>query len=326
MSRLSAEMKFTRKISLTAIGGTGLLGQATLKVIAPFFNVTELRRPGSAKPAGADIRYVDLFDVDALRHDVMDAEVILYFPSFSTPSVSPTDARHELQVTAIALVNVIEAAARSGKMPHFIFSSTAGAMYQNSLLANNEKTLPAPISSYGLGKQISEEILRFYARVEKISYTILRFSNLYGQQGPRTVRQGVIDRFLDDALSGRSSSVWTDGASTRDYLFVDDAARAIEQVLKHPELARNAMFNVAYGAATSMQRVLSIVDKVTEGRHQYKMDLQHFSGPAHAVIDASLFRATFPEWSDLVPIERGVELTWQRKLAAASVGPSAVQS
>lgn len=311
--------------SLLIVGGTGLLGQATLKLIRPNFDVSELRRHNSEPTEGGNVYRVDLFNTKQLAEYLTVKRTVLFFPSFSTPSESPADPRHELRVTAMALVSLIEAAALAGSVPHIVFSSTAGAMYPDSSIACDEATVPAPMSSYGLGKQISEDILRFYARVGKVTYTILRFSNLYGQPARRTVRQGAVDLFLDNAISGKTSLVWTERSSTRDYLFVDDAARAVEQILIHPDLSVNSTFNVASGLSISMGDVLSIVDDVTGGRHRYTIDKGIFSGPKNVVIDASRFRTTFAGWQKPVSIRDGVKLAWDRKLAAQGANIYATQ-
>jgi UDP-glucose 4-epimerase len=242
----------------------------------------------------------------------------LFFPAFSTPSTLPFDVRQELAISATALANLVEAVAAASSRAHIVFPSTGGAIYGNSETPCTEQTPVAPESSYAFGKLISEEILKFYARLGKISFTILRFSNLYGCSGRRVVPQGVIDRFLDDALEEKVSSVWVEPSSTRDYLFVDDAAKAISAILDDPAKGRNVTFNVASGNSTSMREILLMIRRVTDGRHEFKCENLKYGGVRHIAIDTSGFRKAYPEWDVLTPIDEGITITWRRKLVRSS--------
>lgn len=305
------------------IGATGLLGGAAVRGLCPSFPLAALRHRNTPAADGLEVRDADLFDPGSLRSVLEDVQTILFFPSFSTPLHAPLDPRHEIETTVKALTNVLAAASEIDTRPHVLFASTAGAMYGETPDASSEDTAPGPINSYGLGKQISEEIIAFYSRIGKITHTILRFSNLYGSPVRRMVKQGAIDIYLDDALAGDVSTVWAAPSSTRDYLLVDDAARAIEATLRSPAPASNATFNVSSGVTTSMASVLEIVGRVTEGRHRYNMAGRHAGGPRHTRIDSSRFRDVFPDCPAPIPVEAGVRLAWKRKLANRE-GPLAI--
>ena len=303
------------------IGSTGLLGGAVLRCLSRSFPLVALRHRNTPADGAADVRDGDLLDPRSLRCCLDGVGTILFFPSFSTPLHSPLDPRHEMDTTVAALTNLLEAAAAIGAHPHVVFASTAGAMYGERADACGEETAPGPVSSYGLGKLISENVLEFYSRVGRTSHTILRFSNLYGSPGRRMVKQGAIDVYLDDALAGDVSTVWTSPASTRDYLHADDAARAIEAVLRAPDAARNVTFNVSSGVTTSMADVLATVARVTEGRHRYRMENAASGGPTHTRIDPSRFRAAFGGWPAPIRLEEGIALAWRRKLAHREDAP-----
>lgn len=301
------------------VGATGLLGGAAVKCLSPSFRLAALRHHHVPQSDAVDVLNADLFDAGSLEACLTGVTKILFFPSFSTPLHAPLDPRHEIETTVKALTNLLAAASEAGTRPHLVFASTAGAMYGETSDISSEDTAPGPINSYGLGKQLSEDIIAFYSRIGKITHTILRFSNLYGSAGRRMVKQGAIDIYLDDALAGDVSTVWADPSSTRDYLLADDAARAIEATLRNPLAASNATFNVSSGMATSMTSVLDIVGRVTGGRHRYRLASAHHSGPTHTRIDSSRFRALFPDWPAPIALEAGVRLAWERKLAHRGV-------
>ena len=225
------------------------------------------------------------------------------------------DVDIEISKTVRGLYNLIECSSFQDYKPHIIFPSTAGAIYGDTDKTLDEDSTLQPINSYGYGKQISEMTLEFYSRLGKIDYTILRFANLYGYPGRRRVNQSVIDIFLDDALTGTESRVWAEESSTRDYLHVDDAARAIEAVLDNLPASRNRTFNVASGVDTTLSDILDIVHETTGGRHMFSRVERRTRAPSHTRIDPSRFRRTFAQWERPLSVREGVAIAWHRKLA-----------
>ena len=136
------------------------------------------------------------------------------------------------------------------------------------------------------------------------------------------VPQGVIDRFLDDTLEKKVSSVWTESSSTRDYLFVDDSAKAVRAVVDNPANGWNETFNVASGISTSMREILSMIKRVTDGKHEFQYDSSMYGGVRKVAIDTSKFRKAYPQWTGLTPTDEGIAITWRRKIQSAGLTPN----
>ena len=122
--------------------------------------------------------------------------------------------------------NVLLAGGKAS-IKHFIFSSTGGAIYGDPVhLPADESCKPAPLSPYGLSKLLGENIIEFYARIYGLTYTIFRYSNVYGPRQNPGGEAGVVAIFTNLIKSGARPTIFGDGSKTRDYVYVGDIVSA----------------------------------------------------------------------------------------------------
>jgi UDP-glucose 4-epimerase len=239
-------------------------------------------------------------------------QFILYFAISSIPSDSPLNPIHEITNTLPSLHLLLEA--MSGTNKHLIYPSSAGSVYGNRNENAIELTPLKPSSSYALGKVFSEDMIKFYGSINKIQYSILRFSNIYGSITRRKRLQGIIDHFLDNTILQKKSSVWGSLDTSRDFLYVEDAASAILEIIKAPSHAINEIYNIASGKAYRIQDVLEIIQEITEGQHQYETSVGNFTGPVQTLIDVKKFKNAYPNWQLRFDLYQGILRSWQQKI------------
>lgn len=85
-----------------------------------------------------------------------------------------------------------------------------------------------PNSPYSASKAASDHFVRAYGETYDLPYVISNCSNNYG---PAQYPEKLIPVIIQNGLEGKPIPVYGDGAYTRDWLYVEDHARAIEQVL-----------------------------------------------------------------------------------------------
>jgi len=86
-------------------------------------------------------------------------------------------------------------------------------------------------SPYAASKQAGEEVMRLWNHLYGIQSTVLRFFTVYG---PRQRPEMAIHRFARKLMRGESLPVYGDGASSRDYTYVDDIVAGILGAVDHP--------------------------------------------------------------------------------------------
>ena len=299
------------------IGATGLCGGAVGdRLVRDGWSVRAFLRPGRDRQDLAfeaqSIAYGGLLSQAELEAAMADVDCVLYFASSSVPATSSRDPTIEFEASLVCLNNTLLAMSRAG-VRRIVFPSSGGTVYGPVQAEAKEDRALAPTSGYGLGKVLAEETIRFYARAHGLNYTILRLTNVYGSAKRRQTPQGVIDVFLDDALHGRISHIWGSLEIERDYLFVDDMASAVSAVLRSAAQGDDT-FNVGAGRSMALSEVVSLIEKVTEGRHRYELDCTKPSGVKRSAIDSGRIRRA-TGWAPAHSLSEGIELTWRRKLA-----------
>lgn len=84
-----------------------------------------------------------------------------------------------------------------------------------------------PINSYGVQKLMNEKLLYLYHYMYGLDYRIIRLANPYGPYQKSDGVQGVVAAFIYKALKGEPICVYGDGSVIRDYIYIDDAVRAM---------------------------------------------------------------------------------------------------
>jgi dTDP-glucose 4,6-dehydratase len=122
--------------------------------------------------------------------------------------------------------------------------------------AFSEVTPYAPSSPYSASKAASDHFVRAWHKTYGLPVVLSNCSNNYG---PFHFPEKLIPLMILNALDGRPMPVYGDGANIRDWLFVEDHARALELVMRKG--CTGASYNVGGNSErTNLQVVKAICD------------------------------------------------------------------
>ena len=170
--------------------------------------------------------------------------------------VSAREPAMDAHVNVVGSLNVLEAARETGA-EHFVFASTGGALYGDpERVPADESTAIAPLSPYGAAKAAVETYLRMYRDTWGLSYTALRYANVYGPRQTPEGEAGVIAIFTNRMLAGDSPVIFGDGEQERDFVYVGDVAQANLMAI---EKRIQGAYNVGTGVAASVNRVTRLL-------------------------------------------------------------------
>ncbi len=151
-------------------------------------------------------------------------------------------------------------AAAQRSVPKFVFLSSGGTVYApTDRLPIDELSPVRPVSIYGAGKVSAEAYLGVLARATGTSLTILRIGNPYGPGQLPWKGQGAIATAIACALTDVPFTIWGDGLSLRDYLYVDDVAKAVWAAITC--LGREEIYNVGSGVGHSLVDIIHSVER-----------------------------------------------------------------
>jgi UDP-glucose 4-epimerase len=102
-----------------------------------------------------------------------------------------------------------------------------------------------------------------YAGLYELEITSMRYANVYGPRQNPHGEAGVVAIFGSRVRAGKPLTIYGDGDQTRDYVFVEDVARANVAATRAPVGAREsidtAAFNVGTGVETSVKRLAQLM-------------------------------------------------------------------
>ena len=124
-----------------------------------------------------------------------------------------------------------------------------------------------PRSSYAASKVATELYVAAWVRQAPGAAVALRYHNVYGPRMPRdTPYSGVAALFRSAIEQGRAPEVFEDGGQMRDFVHVDDVARANVLALRQVVAAEDesyATYNIASGEPVPIRRVAELVARGT---------------------------------------------------------------
>ena len=234
-------------------------------------------------------------------------------------------------------LNLLDAMQYAG-VTNLLYSSSAAVYGLPASIPVDETAELRPINPYGRTKEMMERILGDLAAAERIRFIALRYFNVAGADAEGRLGQAyaqpthLITRALKCAKGeAQVLSIYgddyptPDGTCIRDYIHIDDIARAHVLALEHlMETGSSDVMNCGYGRGFSVSEVVSMVKKVTG----VDLPIEHADrrpgdAPALVADSARLRRLTgwMPHHNDLEFIVRSAwewELHLSRKLVTTA--------
>ncbi|MCW5695335.1 MAG: dTDP-glucose 4,6-dehydratase [Bauldia sp.] len=239
-------------------GGAGFIGSAVVRHLVgdghAVLNLDCLTYAGtltSLRPVADDRLYrfakIDVRDAAALSRAVDDfcPDAIIHLAAESHVDRSITGARGFVDTNIIGTFNVLEtarvywsrlppAAADAFRVVCVSTDEVYGALGPDGHF--REETRYDPSSPYAATKAAADHLASAWHRTYGLPVIVTNCSNNYG---PYHFPEKLIPLMILNALHGEPLPVYGNGRHVRDWLFVDDHARALALVLERGEVGRS---------------------------------------------------------------------------------------
>ncbi|MFZ4436051.1 MAG: dTDP-glucose 4,6-dehydratase [Flavobacterium psychrophilum] len=234
-----------KKILIT--GGAGFIGSHVLRRFVTkysdyhIYNLDALTYAGNLENI-ADIQ--DASNYTFVKGDIVDADFIddlfathqfdgvLHLAAESHVDRSITDPLAFVKTNVIGTMNLLNAAKKiwandssNKRFYHISTDEVYGSLGAEGLFT--ETTAYDPNSPYSASKASSDHFVRAYGETYGLPYVITNCSNNYG---PNHFPEKLIPLFINNIIEKKPLPVYGDGKYTRDWLFVEDHAVAIDLV------------------------------------------------------------------------------------------------
>jgi UDP-glucose 4-epimerase len=168
-----------------------------------------------------------------------------------------------------------------------------------------------PTDVYGINKLAAEKYLLLYGHIYNFPAVSLRLNNVYG---PRCQMEhgyyGILNWFIQNAMTGKNITVYGDGLQTRDYVYIDDVVDAFVRASICPA-ADNGIFFIGSGVESYfLDMVKQVILAVGQGNYVHIP-----FPPERESIDIRKFVVTYEKfnrttgWRPHVDLATGVQRT-----------------
>jgi dTDP-L-rhamnose 4-epimerase len=168
---------------------------------------------------------------------------------------------------------------------------------------------------YAVSKLAEERIVLGQGRLLGIPTVALRYAVTFGpRQSIFNPYTGVVSIFSTRLLNGLAPLVFEDGLQTRDFVFVEDVARA-NLLVMDDERANGRVFNVGRGDPVTVIRLVESLADAWGLERSYELSGEFRPGDVrHLVTDGTAIRAL--GWEPRVGLEEGLRraVEWMRSL------------
>jgi UDP-glucose 4-epimerase len=189
-------------------------------------------------------------------------ETLVYLANKSKPSHFEDGLIYELDTNVRSASEFLYKLSCSGFSGQLIFASSGGQIYGlGSRIPARESDPTCPVTPYGLGKKMCEEVFLYGARNLGLNVVIFRLSNPVGMKQIGT-GHGLIGAVIRSIMDNIPLNIYGDGLNVRDYFHVDDLSCLIFN-LHNKGWRGGGIFNIGSGKGYTEHQVLDIFSQLS---------------------------------------------------------------
>src|SRR6266516_5547363 len=249
---------------------------------------------------------VDITDEDSLNKifDSVQPEVVCHQAAQHSVAVSTKNPKLDARVNVLCLLNILTNCSRLG-VRKIIFASSGATYGTPARLPLDEEVEQRPESPYGITKMVAEHYLRYWKEAYGLAYTALRYGNVYGPRQDPNGEAGVIAIFAKRFLNHETIRIDWDGEQKKDYVYVEDVARANLLALEQGE---NEICRIGTGRAASVNELYQALATIT-GYHPEIVRAPKRPGDIYLTYFDCRKAGQILGWKPEISLEEGIEKT-----------------
>ena len=255
----------------------------------------------------------DIRDERLVRDVVSEVDVIVNAAAESHVEKSIEEGAREFVTTNVEGTQILLDAVRATPVERFILISSSEVYGTAERDPMDEEHPLNPRSPYAATKAGADRLAYSYWTTYELPIVIVRPFNNYG---PRQHPEKVVPRFITQALEGEPLTIHGDGHASRDWLYVEDDAEAIEAIIE-ADLDRlvGEVVNVATGVDISVADVATLVLELLGKPEGLKVHVDERLGQVDRHIGSTEKMAELTGWRARTSFEQGLERTvaWYRE-------------
>lgn len=259
------------------------------------------RRPLTPQPGVRDI-YGDVRGLDLWARELEQAEIIFHLAAQTGADAASGSPGQNYEINVRPVLGLIDISAGRKKSVDVIFAGTV----------TQEKP---GAGIYEEHKQAAEELLLQASRRGVLRAASLRLPNLYGPGSEGSPERGVLNKMIRLAAEGKNLTILGAPERLRDYLYVEDAARAFLFAGAAMEKTAGQSFEIGSGRGTSFADAFRLTAEKAFERTGLRVTIG--KKPEHPLppLESRSFAADFSAftkasgWKPETELEEGIVMT-----------------
>jgi nucleoside-diphosphate-sugar epimerase len=298
-------------------GGAGFIGSNTVDelvrrghdvVVLDNLSAGKARNLASVRTKIKLMQY-SITNLDALRAACRGADCVIHLAAQTSVPRSVKDPIETNLINVNGTLNVL-VVARDAKVKRVVFASSCAVYGKTSVLPIPESTALAPISPYGLSKQVGEAYGRVFQELYGLEFVALRYFNVFGpRQDPSSAYSGVLSLFNSALLAGTQPTVYGDGEQSRDFVYVQNVVEAI-LLAAEAKGAPGMAINIGTGNRCTLNQTLALLEKITSRPARAKYAAPREGDIRDSQADISLAQKVLG-YKPRLGFEEGLKRTWE---------------
>ncbi|MCB1025680.1 MAG: SDR family oxidoreductase [Acidobacteria bacterium] len=214
----------------------------------------------------------DLNDDAALKRSLEGVEVVFHQAALPSVPRSVDNPEETHQACVNGTFNLLLKSKDSG-VRRFIYAGSSSAYGNQKVLPKVETMRAEPLSPYAAAKLMGEHYCSVFSHVYGLEAISLRYFNVFGpRQNPASHYSGVISRFIDSLMSGKTPVIYGDGEQSRDFTYI---ANVVNANIKAAQTSKGIgeSINTANGERITLNELLNVLRKIT-GTEDVQADYQ----------------------------------------------------
>ncbi|AMO21147.1 SDR family oxidoreductase [Flavobacterium columnare] len=204
----------------------------------------------------------DIRDIEMCKKVCDGADYVLHQAALGSVPRSIKDPLTSNDVNVNGFLNMLWAAKEAG-VKRFVYAASSSTYGDSESLPKIEEVIGKPLSPYAITKYVNELYADIFGKIYGIETIGLRYFNVFGRkQDPNGAYAAVIPKFVMQFMKYESPVVNGDGNYSRDFTYIDNVIQMNElAMLTQDSRAINTVFNTAFGERTTLNQMISILQK-----------------------------------------------------------------
>ena len=249
----------------------------------------------------------DIRDPDLVGEIVADVDVIVNAAAESHVEKSIEEGASEFVTTNVEGTQILLDAIRRTPVERFILFSSSEVYGTAECAPMHEEHPLNPRSPYAATKAGADRLAYSYFVTYGLPITIVRPFNNYG---PHQHPEKVVPRFITQALMNQPLTVHGDGHASRDWVFVEDVAEAVDAAMEADiDSIAGEVINIATGRDIPVEEIADLVLERLGKPSSLKVHTPERPGQVDRHVGSTDKAAELLGWSARTSFEEGLERT-----------------